>query len=124
MKLFLFIVGMLILAVVSNPSDQRHLDAFKASFRDAWEKETGEDVLDDEEIEQALDSGYYVMDQAWVNKMIRPLVTIDDYILFSVSRTSLGGSIIGIGAFGIVWTKKLPQLIGPVSKPHGQSGTK
>ena len=106
MKALIFVLVILILAAITNPGEQRHLNALKQNLRSAYEAYSGEELVSNTEP----DSASYVIDEAWVDRMVRPLITVENYIVFSVSRYSLRRdktSLVGIGVFGIVWKRRI-----------------
>ena len=104
MKALIFVLVILILAAITNPGEQRHLNAFKQNLRSAYEAYSGEELVSNTEPDSA---SYYVIDEAWVDRMVRPLITVEDYIVFSVSRHRGNNALAGIGVFGIVWKSQL-----------------
>jgi len=77
------ILGLLIIAAITNPREERHRQAVRSN----------------------LSRNYDINDMGWLvfRENIRIGVQVDDYIFLSFTRLTVNNSWAGIGAFGNVW---------------------
>ena len=115
-QIALLIIGvLLIVAALTNPNTDRHKEAMKSKLHKAYQKETQEDIsLSDNMWENAGSALGLMLGGTLIDKMVDQMITVDNYILFSVTKGSYGENIrtIGIGAFGNVYiTNKLDDAL-------------
>jgi hypothetical protein len=103
-KLIAFCV-VIIVAVITNPKKDDHVDVVKTKISQAALSEVAESASSGSEFEQAGAIVGMTLGVKVIDTMIESLLEVNNYLLFSLTKLSYGGKerIIGIGAFGNVW---------------------
>lgn len=91
-KILLIIIILLILAALTNPDASKHREAVKEEVRDQILTTTEENILTS------------VLGGFMIDQVMDQLVTVDNYLFFSLTRLNISGEhkLIGIGLFGNV----------------------
>ena len=108
-----FSVLALILAVLTNPSEEQHKQAVKAKINEYWQKSMAE-TYPENEWEQAGQTLGVMFGGALIDGIISNLVTTDRYLIFSTTKISWKGEsrVIGIGVFGnVLLTKRIDEAL-------------
>lgn len=108
--------GLLILvAVMTNPNQAVHEEALKAKVNSYLQKSMTDELSEsNNEWEQAGQALGFLFGGAIIDKVITNVVTVDNYVVFSITKISWGGEsrLIGIGIFGNVFlTSKLDEAL-------------
>jgi hypothetical protein len=105
MKKWIALCVVIIVAVITNPKKEDHVDAVKTKISQAALSEVAESASSGSDFEQAgaiigMSLGVKVIDT-----MIESLLQVNNCLLFSLTKFSYAGKerIIGVGAFGNVW---------------------
>ena len=99
----LFAIGLfLLIAVITNPDQDRHEEVIKEKFNSYMQKSMTEGLSETDNGWEALGMALGV---AMVNGIISNIVTTDNYVIFSVTKITWAGEskVIGVGAFGNVF---------------------
>jgi len=112
----LFAIGLILLvAVITNPNQDRHKEVIKAKLNSYMQKSMSEGLSDtDNEWEQVGQALGIMLGGAMIDGIISNLVTTDNYVIFSTTKISWEGEskVIGVGAFGNVFlTRKLDEAL-------------
>jgi len=103
-QIALLIIGvLLIVAALTNPNTIIHKEAIKSRLHKATQQE---DVsVSDNEWGNAGSALGMMFAGTFIDKIVDQMITVDNYILFSVTKGSYGGNTrtIGFGAFGNVY---------------------
>lgn len=101
------IIGLLVLvAVFTNPNQDRHKEVIKAKLTTYMQKSLKESMSDSENnFGQAIG---LVFGGIIIDQIVENLITTDNYVLFSATKLTWEGEAktIGIGAFGNVFVTK------------------
>lgn len=103
-KVLIGIGVVLLLAVLTNPGKEKHKEALQKEMQSQFQVPE----LPDEsagEWEQAGQALGQVLGQAMANQVLDQALSVNNYLLFSTSRTSWNGKespVLTIGAFGMV----------------------
>lgn len=103
MKKSLIIIGLVVLiAVITNPSQEMHREAVKNKINAFLQKQMKKNSTDTNEVGQALG---VMIGGAFAGGLINNLVTSDSYVVFSLTKITWSGQtkVIGVGAFGNVF---------------------
>ena len=102
----LFVLGIVIIvAVLTNPKKQDHIDVIKKEISSRSLENSMDDLTTGNDMERAGSALGMTLGMALLDKMLESLIEVDNYLLFSLSKLSYNGNerIIAIGAFGNVW---------------------
>lgn len=111
---------LVIVAVLTNPNKERHLEVLRSEINSAVQKSLSEEP-DSPSVEYG-DLGDVmglVVGGLFVNGILNNIVSIDNYVLFSLTRITWEGNsiIIGIGLFGNVFlTDKIDDAINKIEE--------
>lgn len=101
---FLVMAIIIVIAVHTNPDKTRHKEVLKDSFIEYMQKYDASDQTG------TSDESDYLLDAlmaggALIDKTLDYLVSIDNYVVFSLTKITIQGKTktIGIGAFGNVY---------------------
>lgn len=100
----------LIIATITNPSKQDHIDAIKELLTGSINETIGDELGSADGWEAAGAALGYTLGMGMINTMADSFVHRKNFVVFSLTEISFKGEskIIGIGAFGNVWI--LPDL--------------
>jgi predicted lysophospholipase L1 biosynthesis ABC-type transport system permease subunit len=105
--LVVVIIGVIVLvAVLTNPSEDRHREAMKSRLNAHMQKtikqRLGEDANGLEGLAQALGA---ILGGSVVSGLVENVVSSDNYVLFSTTKMTWEGEskVVGVGAFGNVF---------------------
>ena len=105
--LVVVIIGVIVLvAVLTNPSEDRHREAMKsrlnANMQKTIKQRLGEDANGLEGSAQALGA---ILGGSVVSGLVENVVSSDNYVLFSTTKMTWEGEskVVGVGAFGNVF---------------------
>ncbi len=105
--LILGIIGLVILvAVITNPSQDRHKEIIKSKLNTYLQKSLKENQTEtNNQWEQAGQALGLMFGGTIIDRIVDNLVSIDNYVLFSTTKITWDGKtkIVGIGAFGNVY---------------------
>ena len=112
----LFGIGLILLvAILTNPNQDRHKEVIRAKFISFIQKSMSEALSEtNNEWEQAGQALGVMLGGAMIDGIISNIVTTDNYVTFSTTKISWGGEskVIGVGAFGNVFlTGKLDEAL-------------
>jgi hypothetical protein len=112
----LFGIGLILLvAILTNPNQDRHKEVIRAKFISFIQKSMSEALSEtNNEWEQAGQALGVMLGGAMIDGIISNIVTTDNYVIFSTTKISWGGEskVIGVGAFGNVFlTGKLDEAL-------------
>lgn len=112
----LFGIGLILLvAILTNPNQDRHKEVIRAKFISFIQKSMSEALSEtNNEWEQAGQALGVMLGGAMIDGIISNIVTTDNYVIFSTIKISWGGEskVIGVGAFGNVFlTGKLDEAL-------------
>ena len=103
----LIAIGLILLvAVLTNPNQDRHKEVIRGKFNSYMQKSMSEGLSEtDNEWEQAGQVLGMVLGGAMIDGIISNIVTTDNYVVFSTTKISWEGEskVIGVGAFGNVF---------------------
>lgn len=99
--LFTF-VSILLIAIITNPSQDDHKEKVKDTFTKFYQKSLKENQLDSENSFAALGS---LLGESFISKIVENSVGRDNYLLFSITKVNYKGEekSIGYGIFGNVF---------------------
>lgn len=104
---FLGIIGLIIIiAVITNPNQDRHKEVIKTKLNTYIQKSMNEKQTEtNNKWEQAGQVLGMMISGAIIDPIIDNLVSTDNYVLFSTTKITWDGKtkIVGIGAFGNVF---------------------
>lgn len=111
MRTFTYIlIGSIIIAILTNPSQERHREVLKNKFtpelQKAFKQKNKKGIRNDEMTNgEALG---LMIGGAFAGSLLENLITTDNYILFSTTKLTWNGvtKVIGIGAFGNIFLMK------------------
>ena len=109
-------IGLILLvAILTNPNQDRHKEVIRAKFISFIQKSMSEALSEtNNEWEQAGQALGVMLGGAMIDGIISNIVTTDNYVIFSTTKISWGGEskVIGVGAFGNVFlTGKLDEAL-------------
>ena len=112
----LFVIGLLLLiAVITNPNEDRHKEVVKAKFNSYVQMSMPKELSEaDDEGGQASQGLAMMLGGAMIDGIIANIVTTDNYVIFSTTNVSWEGKskVIGIGVFGNIFlTGKLDEVL-------------
>ena len=117
---FAGIIGLLVLvAVLTNPNQDRHKEVIKAKLTTYLQKS----MKESNEFGQALG---LMFGGVFVNQILDQMITTDNYVLFSTTKITWEGKskTIGIGVFGNVFvTKELDDALNEGLLKNNESET-
>ncbi len=106
-KILLFVLGGLILiAVLTNPDQDRHKEVLKYKINNSVQKSMNETSGELDDNWAVVFKGLGTMiDGFLIDTFLNNFISIDNYVLFSTTKINWAGEseIIGIGAFGNVF---------------------
>lgn len=113
--IILVIVLISLIAVLTNPNQDRHKEVVKNKLNLYLQKSMKEEFADrNNEAEKSGQAIGMMLGVVLVNQIIDNLVSTDNYVLFSMTKITWDGKtkVIGIGAFGNVYlTGKLDNAL-------------
>jgi hypothetical protein len=114
--IILFAIGLIILvAVLTNPNQDRHKEVIRAKFISYMQKSMSEKLSEtDNEWKQAGQALGMMLGGAIIDRIISNTLTTDNYVIFSTTKISWAGEskVIGVGAFGNVFLiKELDEIL-------------
>ncbi len=112
----LFVIGlMLLLAILTNPNQDRHKEVVKAKLNSYMQKSISEGLSGTgNEFEQAGQALGVMLGGPIIDGVISNIVTTDYLVIFSTTKISWEGEskVIGVGAFGNVFlTRELDEAL-------------
>lgn len=112
----LIAIGLILaVAVLTNPSHDRHREAIKLKLNTYWQKSMSEAFLESSnEWELVGQTLGLMLGGALIDGIISNIVTTDNYLIFSTTKMTWAGetNIIGIGVFGNVYlTKEIDEAL-------------
>jgi hypothetical protein len=105
----ILLVGVLLIAALTNPTPERHKEALKLKFIASMQKSMhdnasslGSDATNAGEAIGSLIGG------AFIDGIVNNVVSTDNYVLFSITKVNWEGKTrtVGVGAFGNVFLSK------------------
>ena len=106
MKKLVTIGIILVIAVLTNPDRQKHIEAIKDIFSEKLSETMANEVASSSSnLEAAGTALGMTLGLAFIDKFLENVVQNQNYIFFSLTEVRFGGKsrIIGFGAFGNVW---------------------
>jgi len=112
----LIAIGLILLvAVLTNPNQDRHKEVLRAKFNSYMQKSMSERHTESgNEWEQAGQALGMMLGGALIDGIISNLVTTDNYVIFSTTKMTWKGEskVIGVGVFGNVFlTNKIDKAL-------------
>lgn len=112
----LLIFGLIVLlAVLTNPSTERHKEAIKIKLKEYMQKSMTEKMNDSSNGFEQLGQAFgMILGSAIIEPIVDNLISTDNYILFSVTKITWDGEtkVIGVGVFNNVFiTKELDNAL-------------
>ena len=104
--LLIFVGLLLIVAVLTNPNQDRHKEVVKNKLNVLMQKAVKDSFKNSDSGAEQIGSALGLMlGGAMLDRMIESMVSTDNYVLFSITKISWEGKtkLIGIGAFGNVF---------------------
>lgn len=103
----LIAIGLILLvAVLTNPNQDRHKEVIKAKFNSYMQKSMSEGLSEsDNEWEKAGQALGMMLGGALIDGIISNIVSTDNYVIFSTTKMTWEGKskVIGVGVFGNVF---------------------
>lgn len=115
-KIYLqIVVGLIVLiAVITNPNQERHKEAVKNKLNSYMQKAMKENLTGNNDLQQAGQALGMMLGGAFIDRMIDNLVSADNYVLFSLTKITWDGQtkVVGVGVFGnVFFSSKLDELV-------------
>lgn len=115
-NIFLVAIGLILLvAVLTNPNQDRHKEVIRSKFNSYIQKSMSEGLSESQnEWEQAGQVLGMMLGGALIDGIISNIVTTDNYVLFSTTKINWEGEskVIGVGVFGNVFlTSKIDEAL-------------
>lgn len=112
----LFAIGLIILvAVLTNPNQDRHKEVIRAKFNSYMQKSMSEGLSETEnKWKKAGQALGMMIGGAMIDGIISSILSTDNYVIFSTTKITWEGEskVIGVGAFGNVFlTGKLDEVL-------------
>ena len=104
--IILFFTVVLLLAALTNPDKEQHKEKVKEKINAIMQESLGESMSETENGLENLGSFLgYMIGGTLVDAMVNRVITVDNYIFFSVTKANWGeeSKEIGIGIFGNVF---------------------
>jgi len=106
----LLIFGLIILlAVLTNPSTERHKEAIKIKLKEYMQKSMTESMNNSSNGFEQLGQAFgMILGSAIIEPIVDNLISRDNYILFSITKITWDGEtkVIGVGVFNNVFITK------------------
>lgn len=96
----------LLVAVITNPNQERHKEVIKEKLNSYMHKTMSEGLSEsDNEWEQAGQALGMMLGGVLIDKIISNAITTDNYVIFSTTKMTWKGEskVIGVGAFGNIF---------------------
>jgi len=105
MKALIVLGIIVIVAVITNPKKNEHVDILKEKISQSAIHAAAKDMDSGNGFERAGAAIGVTLGLKFLDSIIESVVEVDNYLLFSLTKLSYDGNekIIGIGAFGNVW---------------------
>jgi hypothetical protein len=105
MKKWIAFCVVIIVAVITNPKKEDHIDTVKREISQSVLPEAVEGLESGNGFEQAGVVLGMTLGMKVIDNMLESMLEVNNYLLFSLTKFSYAGNerIIGIGAFGNVW---------------------
>ncbi len=111
---FFFIALVLVLAAISNPSEEKHQAVLKAKLKKHLNDKMEEESEQGNEIGDLLKGFGKALGGVVIDAAVETKVSSDDYLIFSLTRIDYDGEehMVGLGLFGQVFiTQKLDEAL-------------
>ena len=126
MKTLLVVLAIIIIAVITNPSQQRHREVVKEKFTQILQKSINHNDKK-EGWENTLDMFGDVLSSVVIDQLVNNSISSNNYLIFSVTNILQGGksSAIGLGIFGnVILSNKIDELTQEMDKERNKKDEK
>lgn len=111
----------LLVAILTNPNMDQHKAVIRSKFTALFQQRLKQTEKSDDDFKNIGAAIGIALGGALVDRIVNDAVTVDNYLLFSLTRVSIEGEskIIGLGAFGNVF---ISQKVDEALKESAKAG--